>query len=156
MLQAVLADFELVIEEKAAKVEIGNLETINAIPLQINQLFFNLIGNALKFSRKDVTPVITISGHRLNALEQQQQYPDLQAGRAYYEMLIADNGIGFEQGYAEKIFLAFQRLNSQTEYNGYGIGLALCSKVASNHGGAIRAEGSLNEGARFFVVLPIE
>jgi PAS domain S-box-containing protein len=155
LLQLVLSDFELLIAQKGATIKMGHLETIKAIALQINQLFFNLIGNALKFSKPDVPPVVTISGSYLNEADKAKEYPDLQRERAYYRIAITDNVIGFEQSYADRIFLDFQRLNNQTDYGGYGIGLALCSKVVANHGGKIKAEGRVGEGATFTVVLPV-
>jgi PAS domain S-box-containing protein len=153
VLQQVLSDFELMIVQKNATVKSDLLETIDANPVQINQLFFNLLGNALKFSKPDVPPVITIQAEKLSK-EKKSGYPQLLQGTDYYEIIFTDNGIGFDQEYAERIFTVFQRLNQQSEYGGYGIGLALCSKVVSNHNGLLLAEAALNEGAKFTVMLP--
>lgn len=153
VLKEVLADFELLISQKKAILHIEPLATIVAIPLQINQLFYNLIGNALKFTRRNTVPVITVKGNKLNEAEL-QSFSQLIPGVDYYRVQISDNGIGFDQEYADKIFAVFQRLNQQSEYGGYGIGLALCSKVAINHHGIIFANSKPGEGATFSVILP--
>ena len=153
MLQ-VLADFELLIGQKDADVQFSELATIQAIPLQINQLFYNLIGNALKFAKKEGPVKIDIQGEKISS-QDIKQYPTLDPSKTYYQVTFTDNGIGFDQAYAEKIFSIFQRLNQRTEYGGYGIGLALCNRVALNHKGLIFAKGSPGEGAAFTVILPI-
>lgn len=153
LLEYVLSDFELLINQKNATITSDTLATIDAVPLQMNQLFFNLLGNALKFSKSDVHPVINIKAGKL-ADEKKALFPQLHSEINYYEIIFIDNGIGFHQDYADKIFTVFQRLNQQSEYSGYGIGLALCNKVVANHHGVIRAEGVVNKGARFTIILP--
>jgi PAS domain S-box-containing protein len=152
ILAAVTNDLELVIEQKQARVNRHVLPVIRAIPLQMQQLFYNLVNNALKFSRKDLVPEINIT------VEQKQgdaiAAASLQKDRRYYEIVVKDNGIGFNQQYAEKIFSMFQRLHNKQTYSGTGIGLALCKKVTLNHGGDIFAVSDENEGAEFHVVLP--
>ncbi len=153
--QNVLSDFELLITQTKATVKLGKLEKLPAIPLQLNQLFFNLVGNALKFSKKGILPLIEIEGHIISEQEKNQHW-SLQKNADYYEIDFKDNGIGFDQEYSEKIFTIFQRLNQNDDYSGYGIGLALCRKIVTNHNGLILAEGIENQGACFRVILPME
>ncbi len=150
----VLSDFELMITQKNATIKVDRLEAIDAVNLQLNQLFFNLIGNALKFSRPDLPPVITITGRPVEEADL-QEFPELSPARKYYEVKICDNGIGFDQHYANKIFTMFQQLNQDKRFGGYGIGLALCRKIVENHHGSIKAKGEHMEGAEFTVVLPV-
>ena len=153
ILQNVLADYELLIAQKNAVVQADELPVLEAVPLQINQLFFNLIGNALKFMRKGVPPVVTIQAKKLTA-ERKSTFTQLHDHKDYLELTIQDNGIGFNQEYASKIFTIFQRLNERSSFDGYGIGLALCKKVADTHNGVIYAEGKPKEGAAFTILLP--
>jgi PAS domain S-box-containing protein len=149
----VLSDFELLIQQKNAHVEKDHLPTITAIPLQMNQLFYNLIGNALKFTKKNTAPQITISCSEAteNLIK---AFPQLNPLKNYFVIKIADNGIGFSQEYADKIFTIFQRLNERSVYAGYGIGLAICKRIVENHEGVIFAEGIPKEGAGFTFLLP--
>lgn len=149
VLQDVLRDFELLIEEKGAKVRFDALPKIKVIPLQINQLFTNLIGNALKFTNK--APVLEISYSKV-IRGQNPEIDILDPSLDYAHLRFSDNGIGFEQHYANQIFTIFQRLN--TEYEGNGIGLTICKKIVQNHKGVILATGNTNEGARFDIFLP--
>ncbi|HVF80896.1 MAG TPA: PAS domain-containing protein [Flavisolibacter sp.] len=153
ILQNVLTDFELLISQKHAIINAGELPTLEAIPLQMNQLFYNLLGNALKFVKRNTAPVITITAQKLTE-EEKMARPQLNAGQDYYEITISDNGIGFNQAYADKIFTIFQRLNEKSMYGGYGIGLALCRKIIINHGGVIYANGQSGNGASFHFILP--
>lgn len=154
IIENIKTDYELLIEQTEARIEYGNLPTIEAIPLQMSQLFSNLIGNSLKFARKDVTPVITIQATRLSKEEQQ----DLSLFRnlRYYKIRISDNGIGFNVEHADQIFSIFQRLHRKSEYAGTGIGLSMCKKIALNHHGDINAAGSSENGAVFNVILPVK
>jgi PAS domain S-box-containing protein len=142
-LQAIVHDvggeFELLIEQKGTKVHFENLPTIDAIPLQMAQLFGNLVSNALKYARDDVKPVITISA---------------QAEGQNYHIVVCDNGIGFDQAHAGQIFSIFQRLHRKTEYSGTGIGLAMCKKIVQNHSGEIYAFSEPGQGATFHIILP--
>lgn len=148
----VLSDYELLIAEKNAVVVYDSLPNIPGIPLQLGQLFANLLGNSLKFSR--VEPKITISWKVVKGSELRQVYPLADFTKEYIELIFSDNGIGFEQQYAEKIFTIFQRLNSREEFAGTGIGLALCKKIVENHNGYIYAKSDLDKGASFFIYLP--
>ncbi|MES2701346.1 MAG: PAS domain-containing protein [Bacteroidota bacterium] len=148
----ILTDFELLIAQRNASVMYSGLPEIMAIPLQMSQLFGNLIGNALKFCKANGTPEVSISAVLLPAEEVIAR--GLADGGRYYSITVADNGIGFDQQHAQRIFNIFQRLHGKTDYLGTGIGLAMCRKIAENHGGDIYAESTPGEGARFTVILP--
>ncbi len=153
VLRNVLTDFELLIEQKRASINFTKLLVIEAIPLHMNQLFYNLLSNALKFSRENVPPVITITSRLIS--QDEIKNLELKAQLAYCEITVKDNGIGFEQKYDQQIFLIFQRLNQRHQYDGTGIGLALCKKIVDNHYGKIRVESTVNEGSTFHIILPI-
>jgi PAS domain S-box-containing protein len=155
ILVTVTNDLELVIEQKAAVIQYEGLPTINAIPLQMQQLFYNLLNNALKFSKQHETPRIDIrveKNYGREILNNENLKPD----RLYYQIIVKDNGIGFDQSYADKIFSMFQRLHNKQTYSGTGIGLAVCKKVALNHEGDIYAVSSDHQGATFFILLPTD
>ncbi len=150
----ILNDFELLIQEKNARIRTAELPTIDAIPLQMNQLFYNLISNALKFSKTGVAPVITLTSRTLseNAIK---KYPSFRPLTTYVEIIVKDNGIGFEEQYSSKIFTIFQRLHDKESYGGTGIGLALTKKIIENHHGEVFAKAKNNNGAEFHVILPL-
>ncbi|HEV7346969.1 PAS domain S-box protein [Telluribacter sp.] len=153
VLEKVVDDFELTIEEKQARIELGELPTIEAVPLQMNQLFYNLLNNALKFTRESVPPVISIQCRRLSEQEvQHHQLPPVQC--PYYDITFTDNGIGFSPEYAERIFEVFKRLHTRAVYPGSGIGLALCRRIVQNHQGYLYAESEEDKGSVFHVILP--
>ena len=152
-LSTVLSDLELVIAEKNAVIRWGRLPVVCAVPQQMHQLFYNLVNNALKFSRPGLAPEVEISCRSLNA-ETVTQHPELNSTKKYVEITLKDNGIGFSQHQAEKIFVMFQRLHTKEAYAGTGIGLALCKKVVTNHKGKIWAESAPGEGATFRIILP--
>jgi PAS domain S-box-containing protein len=153
VLQAVLIDLEVKIQEKQAQFRADQLPIIAGIASQIHQVFLNLIGNALKFSKPDQIPQVAIRYALADPQLVQQQ--GLDSSRPYHCILISDNGIGFEQEYAERIFFIFQRLHGRMEYEGSGIGLAICKKIAENHNGQIFAQSSPGEGATFGLLLPV-
>jgi PAS domain S-box-containing protein len=134
-------DLELRTHEAGGHIDIGELPTIDADPLQMRQLLQNLAGNALKFQRDDVPPVVTIGG-----------VVDDGACR----ITVADNGIGFDEKYAERIFTMFERLHGRGKYEGTGIGLAICRRIAERHGGTIVAHSTPGEGSTFVVTLPVK
>ncbi len=148
----VINDFELVIEQKKAVIEITRLPVIDAVPLQVNQLFYNLVNNALKFAHSTRQPLITVTAEKIDA----GTYPEAGLNYAfeYVDIAITDNGIGFSQQYAEQIFEVFKRLHTKQAYQGSGIGLALCRRIVLNHQGSIFAEGKENKGSVFHVILP--
>jgi len=151
----VLTDFDLLITQKKAVINYDPLPFIDSIPRQMNQLFNNLIANALKFSKQDIPPVIDITTGILSEV-QLNQYPNLKKEKEYVKLIVRDNGIGFNQQYAEQVFTIFQRLNARTEFAGTGIGLAMCRKIALNHNGEIYVEAKEKEGAVFHVILPVK
>ncbi|MEO6668316.1 MAG: PAS domain-containing protein [Ferruginibacter sp.] len=141
------------IEEKNARIEYEDLPEIKIIPLQFVQLFTNLISNAIKYSKKNVPPHIIIKSFQVPGKD--IKGVDVIPGLTYWKISVEDNGIGFEQQYATKIFELFQRLHGISEYLGTGIGLAICSKIMRNHDGFINASGRPGEGASFNIYLPI-
>jgi two-component system CheB/CheR fusion protein len=154
ILDDVLSDFDLLIAEKNVVFNREPLPVIDTIPIQMNQLFYNLIGNAIKFSKDGIAPVITITSKMLT-VEEMAKHANVNPKYAYFEIGVKDNGIGFDQRYENQLFLAFHRLHSQEKYEGTGIGLALCKNIVSNHHGEISATSKENEGALFTVILPL-
>jgi signal transduction histidine kinase len=153
VLEEIKCDLELVISEKKAVIRASPLPVITGIPLQMNQLFLNLIGNSLKFN--DQPPEINIRAKILSHEDINGDHELQGAERGFFEIEFQDNGIGFEQQYADQIFTIFQRLHTRQHYQGTGIGLALCKKIVENHGGTIRVQSELGKGTRFKVYLPI-
>jgi len=147
-------DLEVVINNKKATINVHALPVITAIPFQINQLFYNLLSNALKFASKERTPVIDISFRQLSP-DEISGTVELSRNRAFCEIVVKDNGIGFNPAYADKIFEIFQRLNDRSDYEGTGIGLALCNKIVLNHNGFIFANAVEDVGAEFHIILPV-
>jgi light-regulated signal transduction histidine kinase (bacteriophytochrome) len=149
-----LNDFELVTEEKSAFVRRSELPVVKAIPLQMNQLFHNLIGNSLKFSKGNSACQLRISSSVL--LPVRIAEIGLNRSVKYTEVIIEDEGIGFDQEFAQSIFKIFKRLNSQDKYPGSGIGLALCQKIVNVHKGKIFATSEAGKGTSMHIVLPVE
>ena len=155
VLQTVLSDFDLLIKEKNALVVADPLPVIEAIPLQMEQLFHNLLSNALKFSKERTQPVIRVTGKKLTK-DEAAAIGGLDKSLEYAELIFEDNGIGFSNEFAEQIFVLFQRLNGRHEYPGTGIGLALCRKIVDNHNGRIFANSIETILTQFHVVLPVQ
>jgi two-component system CheB/CheR fusion protein len=150
----VLKNLDLAINDKNIDLKKeGKLPTIMAVSVQMNQLFQNLIANAIKFSTAK-NSAITISSAELPAKELKER--GLNKNRKYYKISIKDNGIGFHQEYAEQIFIIFQRLNDKRLFPGTGIGLALCRKIVHYHEGMIYAESEKGKGACFHIILPVQ
>ncbi|HEX4084276.1 MAG TPA: ATP-binding protein [Chthoniobacteraceae bacterium] len=149
----VVSDLEVRIEQTQANVEIGRLPVIDADPVQMRQLIQNLLSNALKFQRPEVTPEVIVSA---KVLDNADSLPGAMPGEELCQIVIKDNGIGFDERYLDRIFQVFQRLHSRSEYEGTGIGLAVCRKIADRHGGAIYAKSAEGEGATFIVTLPVK
>ncbi len=152
VLDQIFNDFELLINQKNAVITKTALPIIHAIPIQINQLFNNLISNALKFC--DNEPKIDITAKIMSAKDF-EKHTDLDNTRSYVHLNFKDNGIGFDQIYADQIFTIFQRLNSRQKYSGTGIGLAMCKKIVDNHNGFITAHSEKGKGASFDIYLPV-
>ncbi|MDB5257465.1 MAG: sensor signal transduction histidine kinase [Chitinophagaceae bacterium] len=153
MLEEIKNDFELMIKEKGATLKIAPLPELSGIPLQLNQLFSNLIGNALKFNNQN--PVIEIACQEVSK-EKITNLLHLNQSQRYICITCSDNGIGFDKQYAEQIFNIFQRLNNRDHYEGTGIGLALCKKIMENHHGLIQASSVLDKGSVFELYFPID
>ncbi|WP_374549967.1 CHASE3 domain-containing protein [Flavobacterium sp.] len=147
-----LVDLTQFIEDKNAFINCDNLPILNVIPYQIQQLFINLISNSLKYSKAEINPELTITCKKIIA--QDENLLNLKTKDKFYKIEFKDNGIGFEQQYADKIFILFNRLHGKTEYSGTGIGLAICKKIIENHKGFIFANGQPNIGATFTIYLP--
>lgn len=152
IIEDMLSDYELLVSQTGACVDSQALPTIEAIPLQMTQLFSNLLSNALKFVHAGRQPLITIRARPVP--EQELQSTQANHHLPYWEISFHDNGIGFGQEHASKIFLIFQRLHGANEYAGTGIGLALCKKIAQNHHGDIRAFSEPGSGTTFTIMLP--
>jgi signal transduction histidine kinase len=140
VMDSVLSDLEVSVQESNARIEVDSLPEIEADPVQMRQLFQNLISNALKFRKADMAPHVRISA--------------AQEKDGLWCLTFRDNGIGFESEHAERIFSPFQRLHSRGDYEGTGMGLAICRRIVERHNGRIDAEGRLGEGATFVVHLP--
>lgn len=152
MLEEVKSDLHNVIEDKKAIIESSPLYAIDAIPFQIKQLLVNMIGNSLKYNKEGTPPLIRINATIMHGSKIADEWAV--PGKSYLKLTISDNGIGFEQKYASKIFDVFQRLHGKDTYSGTGIGLAICKKVVQNHNGSIDALGELGLGAIFNIYLP--
>ena len=142
------------IEEKKAIINSDNLPELEVVPFQIQQLFNNLINNSIKYGKENVPPIINISVLETEAEKEGKFLPN--GHSKFYKIIFSDNGIGFEQEYADKIFTLFTRLHNKDEYAGTGIGLAICKKIIENHKGHIFAEGETNKGSTFIIYLPKE
>ena len=153
VLKSICDDFELLLEEKEATITSEPLPVIEGIPVQISQLFANLISNALKFAHKERKPAVSITSQRMSE-EEVLSHSELRPDLTYIKISFQDNGIGFNQKNARQIFDIFQRLHAKSEYEGTGIGLAMCKKIAQNHQGDIIAESAEGRGAQFHVLLP--
>jgi signal transduction histidine kinase len=152
----VVGDLEARIESSGGTVEVGELPTIEADAVQMRQLFQNLIANALKFRRPEVAPVVRVSATVLTAMPTEVGTPaDGDGVPGNVEIRVADNGIGFDEKYLDRIFNVFQRLHGREQYEGTGIGLAVCRKIAERHGGSITATSRPGEGTTFVVTLPV-
>ncbi len=150
----VLADLD-VVERTKAQIELPDkLPSIETIPSQMRQLFQNLLNNALKFVHPELPPKVVVRCRQIAGIELPETYA-LLPEKDYCIIEIEDNGIGFDQSNAERIFTIFQRLHGRSEYAGTGVGLSICKKIVDNHQGAIFAEGTTGKGAVFTVVLPL-
>ncbi|HJW18255.1 MAG TPA: response regulator [Flavisolibacter sp.] len=152
IIDEIVNDLELSILEKKATIDVEPIPRLEVVPGLMHQLFLNILSNALKFSRPGVPPVINIQSEIIR--DPVIDSPAASAG-AFCRITIADNGIGFDEQYRDKIFTIFQRLNAQVEYEGTGIGLAIAKKIVDKHNGLIDARSHPGEGATFYIILPI-
>jgi len=151
--EEVVSDLEIRIEEVEGTVEITDLPTIFADSLQMRQLMQNLIGNALKYHKEGVSPVVQVSATIIEIEPDEDINED---SIEMCEITVEDNGIGFDEKYSDRIFGIFQRLHNRTDYEGTGVGLAICRKIADRHGGTIEAHSEPGKGSRFVVMLPVK
>ena len=151
VIAGVVSDLEARLAQTRGRVELLDLPTVASDPVQMRQLLQNLIGNALKFHRKEEAPVVRVSAEIIDS-------PDA-TGRAQSggtcRISVADNGIGFDEKYLDRVFTIFQRLHGRGDYEGTGIGLAICRKIVERHGGSITAQSKPGEGATFIVTMPL-
>jgi signal transduction histidine kinase len=138
-------------QQKNAKVNMGDLPVMVVNTVQMRQVFQNIIINALKFSREDTIPEISISAEKVNGAVIGNG-----AVGPYYKIYIRDNGIGFNMKYREQIFMAFKRLHTQDQFEGTGIGLSICKKIVEKHHGFITAESEEGKGSTFILTLPVK
>ena len=152
--QKIIEDLEYTIEKKNATIDLMVNHHIDAIPSQIRQLFQNLLSNAIKLTKEGVPPLVEIKSEILKgeALDNER----LEQNKDYCRITLKDNGIGFDQQYADKIFELFQRLHTRNEYQGTGIGLAVCKKIVDKHNGEIIVSSKQNEGTTFAIILPVK
>lgn len=152
VINEVLSDFDYIIDEKKAILNVAELPVLKGIPSQFRQLFQNLIGNSLKFSKPEEIPVINISSEQIETKDF-----DAKASPTgnFCKLTITDNGIGFDEKYLSKIFIIFQSLNDRNTYEGTGIGLAIAKKIIEKHNGIITAKSEVGKGSSFIIVLPL-
>lgn len=155
ILEEVLDDIEVLVKQEQAVVHIGKIPAFSGDKLQVKRLFQNLIANAIKFHKAGVPPHVEIQGRQMQEYEILKELGLAVPQNEYVRISIKDNGIGFDNKYAEQIFTIFQRLHGHTTYEGTGIGLAICRKIVANHGGYILAKGTEQVGSEFIVIFKI-
>jgi two-component system, LuxR family, sensor kinase FixL len=153
IVQEVLSDLEVRIQQVNGQIQVAPLHTIDADPTQMRQLLQNLISNALKFHQPDLPPVVQIQTQLVSVLPESAASEPAQL---CCQITVSDNGIGFEEKYLDRIFTVFQRLHSRSEYEGTGVGLAICRKIVERHNGTITAHSIPNQGTCFVVTLPVQ
>jgi signal transduction histidine kinase len=153
LVREAMTELEIEIDKTKTKVYTEGLPILPVIPNLMQQLFYNLIGNAIKFRKKDVAPIIRIQGEIINAIEI-NQFTKSPQSESYYKISVRDNGIGFDDKYAEEIFMVFKRLHSYHEVEGTGVGLSICKKIIEKHSGFIVAESEPDKGSTFVIGLP--
>lgn len=152
LLEEVIMEMDMLIQEKGAKIIIDKMPELKINKSLIKRLFHNLLNNSIKYAKKNLNPVIHISAKMENIYD----LPAKTALTKYCRIYLQDNGVGFDQQYAEQIFAMFKRLHSSSEYEGTGIGLAICKKIVEEHNGFISAKSEVNNGTMFTISLPVE
>src|SRR5436190_2658445 len=152
LMKETINELELEIEKTNAEVHVADLPTVYVIPSLMQQLFYNLLANAIKFRKKTDNPVIHIKAEPGNPGD--FRFNGKREDDKFYNIIFSDNGIGFEPKYAEDIFVVFKRLHSYHEFEGTGVGLSICKKIVEKHHGFIRAESTPGQGSTFIVGLP--
>jgi signal transduction histidine kinase len=149
----VINELEVKVAETNATINIHKLPVLSVIPVLIRQLFFNLVSNALKFRKISEPLVINIHSEKMDTVHSTAARK-LHSNGSYYKIIVADNGIGFDDKYAEEIFMVFKRLHSYHEFEGTGMGLSICKRIVEKHNGSISATGKIGDGAAFIIELP--
>ena len=153
LVKNVLTELEVEIEKSNARINYENLPVVSAVPGLMQQLFYNLFSNAIKFRKPAVNLVIDVKAEKMNPLDL-SKFTRHSQGRNYYKITVQDNGIGFDDKYAEDIFRVFKRLHSYQEFEGTGVGLSICKKIVEKHSGFIKAESKIDNGSTFIIGLP--
>src|SRR6187455_630777 len=153
LVKNVLAELEVDIEKSNARINYENLPVVSAVPGLMQQLFYNLFSNAIKFRKPAVDLVIDVKAEKMNPIDL-SKFTKYNQGKNYYKITVQDNGIGFDDKYAEDIFRVFKRLHSYQEFEGTGVGLSICKKIVEKHHGFIKAESKIDKGSTFIIGLP--
>ena len=153
LVKNVLTELEVDIEKSNARINYENLPVVSAVPGLMQQLFYNLFSNAIKFRKPAVDLVIDVRAEKMNPLDL-SKFTKYGQGKNYYKITVQDNGIGFDDKYAEDIFRVFKRLHSYQEFEGTGVGLSICKKIVEKHNGFIKAESKIDNGSTFIIGLP--
>lgn len=153
LVKEAMSELEIEIEKTNAHIQMDGLPIIQVIPSLMQQLFYNLINNAIKFRKKDVSPVIIIHTEKMGPVEI-SRYTKNSHSNHYYKITVTDNGIGFDDKHADEIFVVFKRLHSYHEFEGTGVGLSICKKIVEKHNGFIVAESEPDKGSTFIIGLP--
>ncbi|WP_165830388.1 ATP-binding protein [Flavobacterium aquariorum] len=152
LVEQCIQDLSVDIEEKKAEIEVMDLPEINGIGFQMEQLFVNLISNSLKYSKENIPPKISIKSEKISGKEMYNS--KIISNTDYHKIVVSDNGIGFKQEYADKVFQLFKRLETDSKYTGTGIGLAICKKIMENHNGFIKVKSRPSVGTKFSLFFP--
>jgi len=153
LVKNVLTELEVEIEKSNARINYENLPVVSAVPGLMQQLFYNLFSNAIKFRKPTVDLVIDVKAEKMNPIDI-PKFIKYGQGKNYYKITMQDNGIGFDDKYAEDIFRVFKRLHSYQEFEGTGVGLSICKKIVEKHNGFIKAESKIDTGSTFIIGLP--
>ena len=153
LVKNVVTEMEVEIEKSNATINYQDLPVVSAVPGLMQQLFYNLFSNAIKFRKPSVDLVIDVKAEKMNPVDVSKFYK-YGRGRDYYKITVQDNGIGFDDKYAEDIFRVFKRLHSYQEFEGTGVGLSICKKIVEKHNGFIKAESKIDNGSTFIIGLP--
>jgi light-regulated signal transduction histidine kinase (bacteriophytochrome) len=149
----VITELEVEIEKSNARINYEDLPVVSAVPGLMQQLFYNLFSNAIKFRKPTVDLVIDVKAEKMNPADL-SQFIKYNYGRNYYKITVQDNGIGFDDKYADDIFRVFKRLHSYQDFEGTGVGLSICKKIVEKHNGFIKAESKIDNGSTFIIGLP--
>ena len=153
LVKNVLTELEVEIERSNARINYENLPVVSAVPGLMQQLFYNLFSNAIKFRKPAIDLVIDVKAEKMNPIDL-SKFARYGQGKNYYKITVQDNGIGFDDKYAEDIFRVFKRLHSYQEFEGTGVGLSICKKIVEKHNGFIKAESKIDNGSTFIIGLP--